>query len=340
LGLVFSLPVLALALFALIGGVMADIVGPRKTGALGLALVGLGGLLRGYSTDLVSLLLFSAIFGAGWGLTLPTLPKIVAGWFQKAAVGTATGVYTTGIYVGAGLSTAVGISGFWRTNLVLWGMTGVLISLVWWALIRDPPSVPSAPASFRSVARDHRLWALTAIFFLGANVTFYTLTGWLPTFLSTKVPGGEATFIASFMSFFGAPATILIPLLSDRVRRRRPFLMAACLFGASGAFLLFNGPPQLLATSVAVLGVCVSAVFVICLTLPSELVDKSLVGSASGFMLLAYAGGVIGPWLSGITQDITASFASTTLLLVASFLVSAALVALLPETGRTMQEPP
>jgi cyanate permease len=86
---------------------------------------------------------------------------------------------------------------------------------------------------------------------------------------------------------------------------------------------------------VAVLGVSISAIFVICLTLSAELVDPRMVGSASGLMLLAYTGGVLGPWLSGFTQDLTGGFTPTMIMLVASFLVSAALALALPETGRT-----
>ena len=335
LGLVFSVPVLTLAILAPVGGLLADKIGPRKTGTIGMALIGLGGALRGFSNDLGSLLAYCVVFGVGWGLSLPNLPKVVGGWFERKTAGTATGIYSTGIYVGAGLATAVALSDSWRTSLVLWGAFAALASLAWWALIRDPPAPQSAPIRLGRGLRNRRLWALAGTFFLGANVTFYTLTGWLPEILSDTAPAGTTTFIASLLSFFAAPATLVIPLVSDRVRRRRPFLLAACLAGSAASYLLFNGSVGLQTAAVAVLGVSISAIFVICLTLPAELFDRNLVGSASGFMLLAYTGGVIGPWLSGLTQDVTGSFFPTMVMLIASFLASAALATLLPETGGT-----
>src|SRR5215472_3789374 len=75
LGLVLSVPILALAAIAPLGGFLADRIGPRKIGTVGLLLVGIGGLLRSLSGDLVSLLSSVAVLGIGWGLGLPTLPK-------------------------------------------------------------------------------------------------------------------------------------------------------------------------------------------------------------------------------------------------------------------------
>jgi MFS transporter, CP family, cyanate transporter len=336
LGLVFSIPILTLAFVAPLGGILADRFGPRRIGAAGLAFVGLGGLLRGYSVDLASVLAFSILFGAGWGLSLPNLPKIVGGWFEKKSSGAVTGIYSTGIYVGAGVATAVTLSSFWRINLIGWGILSLFVSILWWAMIRDPPLPSKADSSnFAGVLRNRSLLVLTAIFFLGANVTFYTLTGWLPQILASTSWIGSPTFVASLLSFFAAPSTILVPLASDRIRLRRPFLLIPCISGSAASYALLSGPTGLQAASVAALGVSISAIFVICLTLSAELVDPRMVGSASGLMLLAYSGGVLGPWLSGFTQDLTGGFAPTMVMLVASFLVSAALALALPETGRT-----
>jgi len=51
-------------------------------------------------------------------------------------------------------------------------------------------------------------------------------------------------------------------------------------------------------------------------------------------MLAGYAGGVIGPWLAGVTRDLTASFLPTIIILVVSFGAAMVLSFLLPETGR------
>ena len=334
LGFVFSLPVLALAAGAPIGGLMADRMGPRRTGTIGITLVGLGGLLRGFSFDLGSLLLFGVIFGAGWGLSLPALPKVVSGWFSRSTVGTATGIYTTGAYVGAGLATAFVLDGSWRTSVVIWGLLALSISAVWYVMVRDPPRVQEpTPVRLGAVARNRKLIALTVIFFFGANVTFYTLTGWLPEILSATSQS-PSTYVASLLSFSAGLTSFFVPLLSDRVRLRRPFLLVPCLGGSIASYALFDGSTLMQEVAVVALGVAIGAVFVICLTLSAELVDRSLVGSAAGFMLLAYVGGVFGPYLSGLTQDISGGFVPTMIMLVLSFLISAVLVPILPETGK------
>jgi cyanate permease len=285
--------------------------------------------------------LSSGVFGVGWSLGFPAWPKVVGGWFEKAAAGTATGIYSIGLYVGAGLATAVTLSSSWRTNLVLWGLIAFAIAFLWWVLIRDPIAPKVERSELRKVIANKHLWLLTIIFFFGAHITFYTLTGWLPSILSVNAPSSTAAITASLLSFVAAPATLIAPVLSNRLKRRKPFLLLAGAIGAPASYVLFSANLPFQVVAVALLGLSLSTIFVICLILPSELVGKNLVGSATGVLLLAYAGGIIGPWLSGVTQDLTGSFAPTMLLLIIAFGISAALALLLPETGgKEVNAPP
>ncbi|MFQ5761954.1 MAG: MFS transporter, partial [Candidatus Bathyarchaeia archaeon] len=108
-GVLLSLPILMLALLAVPGGMLADKYGIRKAGGVGIALIGVGGFLRGFSQDFTTLLLFSMVFGAGWGISLSNLPKLVGGWFPQKFVGTASGIYGVGILVGATLGLAISL---------------------------------------------------------------------------------------------------------------------------------------------------------------------------------------------------------------------------------------
>ena len=334
LGLVFSIPVLVLAILAFGGGMLTDRFGPRRVGTVGLVLVGFGGLLRAYSNDFGSLLLFSGVFGVGWSLSFPTLPKVVGGWFDKTEAGTATGVYSIGLYIGAGLATAVEFANSWRPQLAFWGIITLVIAFSWWVLIRDPTASERERRKLREVVGNRRLWALTLLFFFGANVTFYTLTGWLPAILATYASQTTAAFVASFLSFFAIPVTLVVPWLVGKFGRRRSFLLVACAAGTVGSYVLFNAPLGLQAAAVVILGVSISAIFVICLTMPLELVGERLVGTATGFMLIAYTGGILGPSLSGLTQDVTSSFTPTMAILIVSFVVSAVLVFFLPSDSK------
>jgi CP family cyanate transporter-like MFS transporter len=304
-------------------------------GAVGASMFAVGGMLRATSTGLLPLLLWSALFGLGWGLSLPTLPKIIGGWFDPKIAGTFTGIYSIGIYGGAGTATAIIFFDGWREAVLTWGILTAAVAIFWRAVTRDPPVPPvQAPTDVRSVLRNRNLWILTAVFFLGAHITFYALTGWLPTILSLRLTPSTAAFVASLLSFTAAAATLVIPVLSDRIRRRKPFLYLPALAGAVVTYPIFGADLLLTGVSVAILGAAISAIFVVCLILPIELVPREMVGRATGLMLVAYTGGVLAPWLVGVTRDLTGSFLPTMLLLIVAFLAAMTLSFFLPETGK------
>jgi CP family cyanate transporter-like MFS transporter len=80
-GLIFAAPLMMLAAFAIPSGILADRIGIRKAAGIGIAIIILGSLLRGTASNFETLLAFTCIYGAGFGLVYPHLPKLVGTWF-------------------------------------------------------------------------------------------------------------------------------------------------------------------------------------------------------------------------------------------------------------------
>jgi MFS family permease len=80
-GLIFAAPLMMLAAFAIPSGILADRIGIRKAAGIGIAIIILGSLLRGTASNFETLLAFTCIYGAGFGLLYPHLPKLVGTWF-------------------------------------------------------------------------------------------------------------------------------------------------------------------------------------------------------------------------------------------------------------------
>src|SRR5712692_6423329 len=165
-GLLFSVLVAMIVVGALIGGYVGDRLGIKKAMGFGAVLVGVGAPLRGLATGYVSLLLFMALVGLGYGFLLPNLPKLAEGWFPPKYLGAVTGIYMASLYGGAAFAVSVTLpiysllASSWRNTLALSGFFSTLVAVVWWLVARDPPQtkVVNAAKSDRATGGD-RFWA-------------------------------------------------------------------------------------------------------------------------------------------------------------------------------------
>ena len=66
-GLVFSVPNIILAALAIPSGALADRIGIRKAAGIGVIVIVVGSLLRGISSDFLTLLAFTCLYGIGFG---------------------------------------------------------------------------------------------------------------------------------------------------------------------------------------------------------------------------------------------------------------------------------
>ncbi|HEY0196270.1 MAG TPA: MFS transporter, partial [Methanobacterium sp.] len=73
IGLLFSAPIVMIALAAIPAGIIADRIGIKKVIGIGAIIALIGVLLRGTASGYLNLLIFSLIFGFGMGLTFANL---------------------------------------------------------------------------------------------------------------------------------------------------------------------------------------------------------------------------------------------------------------------------
>lgn len=320
--LIFSIPLAMLALLAVFGGFVADRIGPRNAAGIGALLFSVGAASRAVSYDIVTLALFTAIIGLGLALSYPNLPKIIGMWFPPNLFGTASGIYGTGIMIGSTVALALTvpliypITGNWRGVFLAWGALSVALTAIWWLTMRSPatsaisdgPPKPGTEAILR-VLRNRSLWVIAALLFL-VNIIFYVEVTWLlPFFTEMGIGIQDAAILESLVAVAGVPGIIIIPVASDRLKRRKPFLWVSGIVSGVAALALTFSPPMLLYVLAIILGITVIAIYVMCLILPVDLFPRDLVGTASGLVIsLGYVGGLIGPFAAGYLADFTGSF--------------------------------
>ncbi len=344
IGLIFTLPAVVVAALSIIGGVLADSVGIRVVAGAGAVLLGLGGMLRGTTQDFFTFLLYTGLFAVGQGLALPNLPKAINGWFPKSTVGLASGIYVMGFPIGASLASGVTTylteaTNGWQGALSVWGLVALAFAVVWLVVVREPRrGRETARVSFglpRSVLLSSPLWIAAAALFVNTSM-FSIEVAWFPTLLTERGASGQvAGLMVSLFSLANMVTVFFVPSLSGRLGLRRPFFWVFAGMSALGVVLLIIAPPSVAWAILPLLGSGVAGPFAISFILPTDLVDYTHLGSASGIVLsVGWLGIGYGSWLAGFLRDLSGNFYTTLVDLVISALLIILLAFILPETGR------
>jgi MFS family permease len=229
-----------------------DTYGLRVGVGIGAALTGVFGLLRGILADSYTLVLVSQIgIAIGQPFILNAITTVAARWFPPKDRATASGFGSLAMYLGIIIGVALtpfitlqsGIPGM----LLIYGITALVIAIVFLILARErPPSPPGPPGEderalvfdgLRQALRKRDFILLMIVFFVGLGV-FNSVTTWIEDIVR---PRGfsitQAGLIGGLMVIGGVVGALVVPILSDTLRQRVPFL----IMGVSGATLGLAG---------------------------------------------------------------------------------------------------
>jgi MFS family permease len=249
---------------------LIDTWGLRGAVTLGAALTAVFGVTRGLFGDSYTGVLVSQIgIAIGQPLVLGAITKLAARWFPRDERATAAGLGTLAIYVGILVSVLVTpmLLGAWgmKTMLLASGIAGAAAAVIFVATVREKPPTPVGPASeearslmfdgLKSMMRQKDFLLLLVIFFVGLGM-FNGVTTWIEEILAPRgFSGDQAGVAGGVMLGAGIVGAFVLPLISDSLRRRKPFVviaLAGLLPGLAG--LAFAQTYWLLLASSAVFG--------------------------------------------------------------------------------------
>lgn len=331
-GLLGTIPVLCMGLFAPPAAYLADRLGTRAAIGICLAAIAGFGLLRAAAPGAPLVLALTFPIGMGMGLAGALIPVAVKERFAHRPA-FASGVYTTGINGGAALSSGLavpiaGALGGWRASLAVFSAVTVFLFIAWIAL--------NPPARERASIRPPRLpwgrrvvWVLVAVFAL-QTIVYYGLVSWMPDSFQERGWSAEAAgSLVSVMAIAGLPSGLLLPFFADRLGSRRQWLglAAGALFLATIGIATLPDAGWAWAT---LAGLGIGATFPLTLTLPLDVArNPADTGAVVGLMLGAgYTLAAAGPLLLGAARDLTGSFSASLWVLVV--VAGALLVSILP----------
>jgi CP family cyanate transporter-like MFS transporter len=319
-GLLTTIPVACMGLFALPAARLAGRFGPRHAIAACLAVIAFGGLVRAVAPGAALVLAATVPLGVAMGVSGALMPMAVKLRFAGRPA-FASGVYTTGMNVGAALASSVavpvaGAFGGWRAAFAVFGVLTVPLFLGWLTLTSDDRRT-EAPAPPRLPWRRPIVWVLALCFGL-QSIVYYGLVAWLAA--SFQERGWSDESAGALLGVFGLavlPGGILVPWLSDHFGSRRQWLVASAsllLCALLGISLL---PDAGMAWAVGA-GIAAGGTFALAMTLPLDVAHSpGDVGAVAALMLCGgYAISSLGPFGLGAVRDATGSFTASLWVLV------------------------
>jgi len=314
-------------------GWIVDRFGVRRAYSLGFIFWSLASAFTGFGVGMASLLGLRIATGAGQAITFPASSRACASWFAQRERGTVTGVYLTGVRVGAALISWLGAYFLARYSWKLFFLIIGLAPLIWlWPWNRflgkwetranGSPGTQANSTSFLQSLLLLRYRSVFGIFlgFFAYDYAWYVFLTWLPSYLKD-----ERKFTTSEMGIYSATPLVAMSIiivlagfLSDwLVRRgrderlvRKSFIIAGlaigCLIVPAGLVANKMTAVWLLTISLCGLGLASPNTW----TLTAAVCEKKIVGTVAGIQNFGgNLGGIIAPALTGYLAHVTNSFA-------------------------------
>jgi len=337
-GLLGTIPVLCMGLFAPLAAYLAARIGTRRAMTAGLALIGVFGVLRAAVPSAWLVVLLTWPVGVGMGIGNAIAPIAVKERFARRPA-TGTGVYTTGIQIGSTVAAALAVPlaawfGGWRAALVAFSLAACGLVVAWALLTRgeEPHARPAALVP-RLPWGSGTAWLLVAVFALMGSA-YYGLNAWLPdAYAERGWSDGEAGALLAMMNLTAIPASFVVPWLSDRRGGRRPYLLGMSLVVVTGATGLVALPGAAYGWALLA-GIAQGAMFALVMTLPLDFEEhRERVGALVAMMLgVGYTIAALSPFLLGAIRDVTGSFDAVLWMVVAFLCCLLLVVASLPRS--------
>ena len=240
-----------------------DTWGFKAAAGLGAVLSAVFALLRGLFAANYTVVLISQIgIALGQPLVIGAITKVAARWFPARERATASGLGTLSLYVGPLAAMLLSPALFLRLGmgrmLVIYGLAMAAAAVLFLAVAREHPPTPAGSDErvlmfdgLKSMLRRRDFLLLLVIFFIGLGL-FNSVSTWIEDIVRPRgFSVSQAGVLGALMLAGGIAGAIVIPIMSDKSRRRKPFIILALVgllpgligltFAASAGALFLSG---------------------------------------------------------------------------------------------------
>jgi len=216
-----------------------DTWGFKAAVGIGAVLSAVFALTRGIFASNFTIVFISQVgIAFGQPLVLGSITKIAARWFPVKERATASGLGTLALYLGP--LAAMLLSPFLvlriglPRTLMAYGIATAVGAVIFFLLAREHPPTPAGKDErvlmldgLKSMLRQRDFIFLLIMFFVGLGL-FNSVSTWVEDIIR---PRGfsitQAGLLGGLMLIGGIVGAVIIPLISDSLRRRKPFIILA-----------------------------------------------------------------------------------------------------------------
>ncbi len=338
MGLAFSAFAYPYLVCQVVGGLISDKWGARRT----LVVCGLvwasATILTGLSMGLISLFAARLLLGLGEGATFPAATQAMQRWVPVEKRGFAQGVTHSFSRLGNAITppvvAALTVAFTWRGSFVVIGVISMIWIVLWGLYFRDDPrdhkgvtadelkTLPlpekkrTAPIPWKMLVG--RMWPVTLTYFCYGWALWLYLT-WVPLFFKTnyKMDIQKSAIFASGVFFAGVVGDTLGGVISDMLLKRTGNLRASRLIVVVGGFIgaLLSLLPLFYVRDLTAVAICLSAGFFFAelvvgpmWSVPMDIAPDHT-GTAAGLMNIGSASAaIISPVVGGYLIDLTGNW--------------------------------
>lgn len=321
---------------------LIDTYGFRLAVGIGAGLMGVFGLLRGFAGANYSLVLWSTIgIAAAQPFLLNAWTTIPAKWFPVETRATIVGLITLANLIGTALGMVitpilVETLEIATVQLIFGGIAAFTAVLFLVFAKENPPMPPCAPEDepralvldgLKNALKIKPFWYYLIASFIGLGI-FNGLTTWVEAIIRPRgFTPNDAGTLGALMIVGGLVGAVLLPALSDKMRKRQLFLMIAFVGAIPGLLgLTFATSPVLLFASAVVLGFFLVSAMPIGMQYSAEITYPTPEGTSNGLIQLFGQGAVVFVYVMEAMKTSDGSFTPSLLLALGLLVVSVGLV--------------
>ncbi len=342
IGLLSMIFMIAFIPFSIPASWVIDTSGLRIGVGLGAILMGVFGVLRGIAGEGYTLVLLSTI---GVAIAQPFLlnawTTVPAKWFPVESRATAVGLVTLANLIGTALGmvlTPMLVETMSIANVqLIYGILAAFSSVLFLALAREtPPTPPCAPGQetralmlegLKHALKIRQFWFYLIVSFIGLGI-FNGLTTWIEAIIRPRgFTPSDAGMLGALMIAGGLMGAVILPALSDKQRKRQPYLMLAFLGAIPGLIgLTFAQSGLLLFGSAVLLGFFLVSAMPIGMQYAAEITYPTPEGTSNGLIQLFGQGAVVYVYIMEAMKTSDGSFTPSLILALVLLVISAGLV--------------
>jgi MFS family permease len=322
-GLLTTMFLLSYGILSPLGGYFADNYGRKKVICFSVAVWSAVTLWMGFVSSFHEMLMARVVMGLSEACYIPAALALIAEYHRGRTRSLATGLHMSGLYAGLALG---GLGGFiaeywgWRHGFQLFGLIGVVYSIVLLIFLKDKPaqadgsSTQSKTGNLLQIFKELfavRSFLVLMFYFCVLGIVNWLIYAWLPTFLKDHfhLGLGEAGISATGYMQIGSFAGILIGgLVADRwskTNARSRLYVVIIGFTIGAPFLFLMASTQLLVLAIAAMviyGLARGFNDANLMPILCQVIDNRYIATGYGFLnflstivggVMVYAGGML-----------------------------------------------